>query len=228
MAKLRFHRVGTLKEDKPPNKGQAESTLVYTLYRKSPLKEDNLSTKWSRRCPYLLRGSTIMWIMCVLFMGYSSFQHFKLTNTVHTGKNFIMHYTIVFIMRSTPYLLTIFITSTPWQQYSPDELRRNFRHGLFFVIFCKCTLHAIRNYIAHARIMMLNPIKNSGVIRKCSKLNPPKISTITVYPPYSTYVQYYYQGLPVHFEVCHSGGPEWQRRWTWWALDVYPHPPPIG
>ena len=32
----------TLKEDKP---GQAESTLVYTLYRKSPLKEDNLSTK---------------------------------------------------------------------------------------------------------------------------------------------------------------------------------------
>ena len=32
-----------LKEDKPPNKGQAESILmytVYTLYRKSPLKED--------------------------------------------------------------------------------------------------------------------------------------------------------------------------------------------
>ena len=36
----------TLKEDKPPNKGQSESTHVYTLYRKSPLKEDNLSTKW--------------------------------------------------------------------------------------------------------------------------------------------------------------------------------------
>ena len=35
----------TLKEDKPPNKGQVKSTLVYTLYRKSPLKEDNLSTK---------------------------------------------------------------------------------------------------------------------------------------------------------------------------------------
>ena len=35
----------TPKEDKPPNKGQAESTLVYALYRKSPLKEDNLSTK---------------------------------------------------------------------------------------------------------------------------------------------------------------------------------------
>ena len=35
----------TPKEDKPPNKGQAESTLVYTLYEKSPLKEDNLSTK---------------------------------------------------------------------------------------------------------------------------------------------------------------------------------------
>ena len=35
----------TPKEDKPPNKGQAERTLVYTLYRKSLLKEDNLSTK---------------------------------------------------------------------------------------------------------------------------------------------------------------------------------------
>ena len=35
----------TPKEDKPPNKGQAESTHVYALYRKSPLKEDNFSTK---------------------------------------------------------------------------------------------------------------------------------------------------------------------------------------
>ena len=34
----------TPKEDKPPNKKQAESTRVYTLYRQSPLKEDNLST----------------------------------------------------------------------------------------------------------------------------------------------------------------------------------------
>ena len=46
----------TPKEDEPLNKGQAESTLVYILYRKSPLKEDNLSTKgrngWSRKCPY--------------------------------------------------------------------------------------------------------------------------------------------------------------------------------
>ena len=33
------------KEDKPPNKGQAESSNVYTYYRKSPLKEDNLSTR---------------------------------------------------------------------------------------------------------------------------------------------------------------------------------------
>ena len=32
----------TPKEDKPFNKGQAESTLVYILYRKSPLKGDNL------------------------------------------------------------------------------------------------------------------------------------------------------------------------------------------
>ena len=31
-------------EDKPPNKGQAKSTHVYTRYTKSPLKEDNLST----------------------------------------------------------------------------------------------------------------------------------------------------------------------------------------
>ena len=35
----------TPKEDKPPDKGQAESTLVYSLYKKSPLKEDSLSTK---------------------------------------------------------------------------------------------------------------------------------------------------------------------------------------
>ena len=43
----------TPKEDKPPNKGQAESTLAYTLYIKSPPKEDNLSTKAGPgRCPY--------------------------------------------------------------------------------------------------------------------------------------------------------------------------------
>ena len=40
----------TPKEDKPPNKGQAESTHVYILYRKSPLKEDNLSTVSFLRC----------------------------------------------------------------------------------------------------------------------------------------------------------------------------------
>ena len=34
----------TPKEDKPPNKGQAKSTLLYNHYRKVPLKEDNLST----------------------------------------------------------------------------------------------------------------------------------------------------------------------------------------
>ena len=31
--------------EKEDNKRQAESTLVHTLYRKSPLKEDYLSTK---------------------------------------------------------------------------------------------------------------------------------------------------------------------------------------
>ena len=35
----------TLKEEKFPKNGQADSTLVYTLYAKSPLKEDNLPTK---------------------------------------------------------------------------------------------------------------------------------------------------------------------------------------
>ena len=37
----------TPKDDKPPNKnkGQAKGNLVHALYRKSPLKEDNLSTK---------------------------------------------------------------------------------------------------------------------------------------------------------------------------------------
>ena len=57
----------TLKEDKPPNKGQAKSTLVYTLYRKSPLKEDNLSTKDKTAGPEvsLLRGSTVH-IFCIV------------------------------------------------------------------------------------------------------------------------------------------------------------------
>ena len=35
----------TPKEDKPPNKRQDEVSLVFTLYRKRPLKEDNLPTK---------------------------------------------------------------------------------------------------------------------------------------------------------------------------------------
>ena len=55
----------TPKEDKSPNKGQAQKStldLMFTLYRKSLLKEDNLSTKdktaGPRRCP-LLRGSTV-------------------------------------------------------------------------------------------------------------------------------------------------------------------------
>ena len=34
-----------MKGDKSPNKRQAENTCVYTLYRKSPLKEDSLSKK---------------------------------------------------------------------------------------------------------------------------------------------------------------------------------------
>ena len=45
-------------EDKPPNKGQVESTLVYTLNRKSPLKEDNLSIKDKTASPEV-RGSTV-------------------------------------------------------------------------------------------------------------------------------------------------------------------------
>ena len=38
--------------------GQAENTLdlVYTLYRKSPLKEDNLSTKDKTACPESSEG----------------------------------------------------------------------------------------------------------------------------------------------------------------------------
>ena len=40
----------TPKEDKPPNKGQAESTLVYTY---TPQKEDSLyKTACLQRCPY--------------------------------------------------------------------------------------------------------------------------------------------------------------------------------
>ena len=54
----------TPKEDKPPNKGQAESTHVYTLYRKLPLKEDNFSTEDKIAGPEgvnpLLIGSTVL------------------------------------------------------------------------------------------------------------------------------------------------------------------------
>ena len=48
--------------DKPPNKGQVESTRVYTLYRKSPLKEDNLSTKDKKAGPegVLIKSSSII------------------------------------------------------------------------------------------------------------------------------------------------------------------------
>ena len=35
--------INTPKEDKPSKRGQAGITLVYTLYRKSPLKENNHS-----------------------------------------------------------------------------------------------------------------------------------------------------------------------------------------
>ena len=42
----------TPKEDKPPNKGQAKGTYVYTLYRKLPPKEDNLSTRVLRTSVY--------------------------------------------------------------------------------------------------------------------------------------------------------------------------------
>ena len=45
-------------EDKPPNKGQVESTHVYTLNRKSPLKEDKLSIKDKTASPEV-RGSTV-------------------------------------------------------------------------------------------------------------------------------------------------------------------------
>ena len=39
----------TLEEDNPPNKGQAESTRVYTLYRKSPLKKSTTSLQRTKR-----------------------------------------------------------------------------------------------------------------------------------------------------------------------------------
>ena len=51
----------TLKEDKPPNKGQAKCTIVYTL---NPLKEDNLPTKdklmVGPKCVLIRGGSTVV------------------------------------------------------------------------------------------------------------------------------------------------------------------------
>ena len=42
-SKVKAQIKGTPKEDKPPNKGQAESTRVHTLHRKSPLKKRTAS-----------------------------------------------------------------------------------------------------------------------------------------------------------------------------------------
>ena len=53
-----------LKEDKP-SKGQAEGTLVY--YRKSPLKEDNLSTR-TKRLKLVLKVSFIKKFHCIFSM----------------------------------------------------------------------------------------------------------------------------------------------------------------
>ena len=48
----------TLKKNKPPNKGQAESTRVYTLYKITSEKRGQPLYKgqngWSRKCPYSL------------------------------------------------------------------------------------------------------------------------------------------------------------------------------
>ena len=61
----------TLKEDKPPNKGQAESTRVYKLYRKLPLKEDNLSTKDKTAGPegVLIKNFHCTWKHRLIFDG---------------------------------------------------------------------------------------------------------------------------------------------------------------
>ena len=40
-----------MKEDKPPNKGQAESTLVYTLENHLNLSTKDKINGWSRKCP---------------------------------------------------------------------------------------------------------------------------------------------------------------------------------
>ena len=65
-----LYRKSPLKEDKPPNRGQAlvytlnrGQALVYTLYRKSPLKEDNLSTKDKMAGP---EGVLIKRLLCNL------------------------------------------------------------------------------------------------------------------------------------------------------------------
>ena len=78
----------TPKEDKPPNKGQAKRTHVYTLYRKSPLKEDNLSTK----------DKTAGLACC------ENFQDPQFTNRT----NFILSYSLVFLRVKNCILLVNF------------------------------------------------------------------------------------------------------------------------
>ena len=76
----------TPKEDKPPNKGQAESTHVYTIYRKSPLKEDNLSTKDKTAGPegVLIKRFHCRWACAFFKQLYSSITNIILLNEFKT------------------------------------------------------------------------------------------------------------------------------------------------
>ena len=51
----------TQKEDTPPNKGQAESTRVYTVYRKLPPKESTKDRTAGPEDVFIKRFHCIIW-----------------------------------------------------------------------------------------------------------------------------------------------------------------------
>ena len=107
----------TPKQDKPPNKGQAKSSLVYTLYRKSPLKEDNLSTEDKTAGPEvsLLRGSTVL---CILFSFHFSFYSRKLNDDDGYTENLCSYLSHVFPSAQSDLLLEV--KEGAWSHHPPS------------------------------------------------------------------------------------------------------------
>ena len=87
----------TPKEDKLPNKGQAEHTIIYTLYRKSLLKEDNLSAKDKTAGPESVLIKRFHCIPILLYLEFSWFLILVFCSGTHCNKS-IFHFLILFFV----------------------------------------------------------------------------------------------------------------------------------